>query len=112
MEKIAEHLNPKALQTGIHLKIHKKALRDRVEVFLYNHLSAMVSPHPEVLLTPNVRAALIEDVNWLFGGYDFPPDLQQILDAFVLTHLDQISVSSLTENPLIAAQLAAQAAID
>lgn len=79
-----------------------------MEVFLYNHLSAMASPHPEILLTPNVRAALIEDVNWLFGGYDFPPDLQQILDAFVLTHLNQISVSSLTENPLVAAQIAAQ----
>jgi len=49
----------------------------------------MVSPHPEVLLAPNVRAALIEDINWLFGGYGFPPDLQQILDAFILTHLNQ-----------------------
>jgi len=101
--------NQKSLLTGIYPKIHKKGLRDRVEAFLYNHLSVIVSPHPEVLLTPGTRPALIEEVNWIFGGYGFPPDLQQILDAFILTHIDQISVSSMTENTLIEEEIIALA---
>ncbi|VBB09744.1 Hypothetical protein LUCI_5042 [Lucifera butyrica] len=108
MNKEQEFVNPKAFQTGIDPKIHKKGLRDRVEVFLYNNLAAMVSPHPEVLLTPSVRAALIADINWLPGGYGFPPDLQQILNAFILTNINQVSVSSLTENPLIIEQMTTQ----
>ena len=104
--KPAEILNQKALQTGVYLPIHKKALRDRVQVFLFNHLSVFASPHPEVLLTPGVRPALIEEINWAFGGYGFPRDLQQILDAFILTHINQISISSLTANPLLGLALA------
>ena len=40
----------------------KKDARDRIEVFLYNNLAVITSPNPQVLLTPSVRAALIEDV--------------------------------------------------
>lgn len=71
----------------------KKDGRDRIEVFLYDNLSIIVSPHPEVLLTPSVRAALIVDINYLAGTFHFPPDLQQILNAFILTNIEQVSVS-------------------
>lgn len=68
--------------------------RDRVEVFLYNNLSTIISPHPEVLLTPSVRASLIDMINGLPGGYGFPPDLQEVLNVFVLENINQVSVSA------------------
>lgn len=68
--------------------------RDRAEVFLYNNLSRIISPHPEVIFTPSVRASLINMINGLPGGYGFPPDLQEILNVFVLEKLSQVSVSA------------------
>jgi hypothetical protein len=72
----------------------KKDARDRIEVFLYTNLAIITSPHPEVLLTSSVRSALIADINYLPGIFGFPPDLQQILNAFILTNIDQVSVSA------------------
>lgn len=74
--------------------IANKELRDRVEVFLYNRLSQIISPHSRVQLTPSVRAGLIDDLNWLPGGYGFPPDLQDILNAFILININEISIST------------------
>lgn len=91
-------------QTDAESMVPRKEFRDRVQVFLYNNLSQMISPHPEVLLTPSIRAGLIDDINYLPGGYGFPPDLQEILNAFVLTNINQISTSPPTGITVITSQ--------
>jgi hypothetical protein len=74
-------------------KINRKSLRDKVEVFLYDNLYKMISPEPLIVLKPGDRMALVDELNWLEGGYGFPKDIQEILNNYILTHIEQISIS-------------------
>jgi hypothetical protein len=95
--------------TSIQPPVPTKGYRDVVEVFLYTNLATMISPNPLVLLTPSVRAALVQDINLLTGGYRFPNDLQAILNAWVLTNINQVSVSTRVGNAIVSAKMAAAA---
>jgi hypothetical protein len=75
------------------LALAKTDLRDRLEVFFYDNLAAIITPNSTVLLTPGARAALVADINYLPGGFCFPKDLQDILNAFILVNLNQISTT-------------------
>jgi len=70
-----------------------KGFRDVVEVFVVNNLAAMITPNALISLPPGVRSGLVSDINWLSGGYGFPDDVQEILNAFILLNIDQVSVS-------------------
>ncbi len=79
----------------------KTDLRDLIQVFVYDNLSVLVSPNPLLRLPPVTRNLLEVYINYLTGGYGFPPDIQEILNAFVLTNISALSekASPVVTNP-------------
>ncbi|MDR3588417.1 MAG: hypothetical protein P4N41_01995 [Negativicutes bacterium] len=79
----------------------KADLRDIIQVFVYDNLSIMVSPNPLLRLPPATRNVLEAYINFLTGGYGFPKDIQEILNVFILTNLNSISMrpSPVVTNP-------------
>jgi hypothetical protein len=67
-------------------------IRDQLEVFLYTNLSAIVSPNPDVLLTPRFQAALTSALNDVGIRHNIwlPNDLKNILDVFIVTNASKI----------------------
>jgi len=60
---------------------------DGLEVFLYTNLSAIISPTPSVLLTPDFQAGLqtaLNDVG-IRHNIGLSRDLKDILDVFIIT---------------------------
>lgn len=65
---------------------------DELEVFLYTNLSTIISPHPEVLLTPSFRAALTSALNNVGVRHNVavPSDFKNILDVFIVANASRI----------------------
>lgn len=69
---------------------------DELEVFLYTNLSAIISPTPSVLLTPDFQAGLqvaLNDVG-IEHNLGLPKDLKDILDIFIITDINVIAVDT------------------
>ncbi|HWR44969.1 hypothetical protein [Sporomusa sp.] len=68
-------------------------ISDELEVFLYTNLSAIVSPNPEVLLTPSFQAALNSALNSVGSRHNIalPSDLKDILDVFIISNAGKIA---------------------
>lgn len=71
-------------------------ISDTLEVFLYTNLSAMISPNPSILLTPAFHAALLVALNdvGIRHNIGLPKDLKDILDVFIITNLNTISLDT------------------
>lgn len=67
-------------------------IRDELEVFLYTNLSAIVSPNPDVLLTPRFQAALASALNGVGVRHNtaVPSDLKDIFDVFIIMNAGRI----------------------
>jgi len=80
------------LGTGIGLgePVISADLLDAVEVFVYTNLSIIISPNPTVPLTNSLKSILLAYVNRYPGAF-LPPDLQQVADAWVLTHINSFT---------------------
>ena len=66
-------------------------ISDELEVFLYTNLSAMISPNPNVLLTPSFLAALTSALNnvGIRHNIALPNDLKDILDVFIISNINK-----------------------
>ena len=71
----------------------KTDLLDLIQVFVYTNLSTIVSPNPLLVLPPGTKSVLEAYINFLPGGF-FPKDIQEILNAFILTNLNSISIKT------------------
>jgi len=83
----------------------KADLRDLIQVFVYNNLDIITMPNPLVRLPPVTRGALEAYINYLPGGFDLPPDLQQVLNTFILTNINAISVQRTPFGTIVNASL-------
>ncbi|MBP2663468.1 MAG: hypothetical protein H6Q71_1416 [Firmicutes bacterium] len=65
---------------------------DQLEVFLYTNLSTIVSPNPDVLLTPRFQAALTSALNDVGVRHNIavPSDLKDIFDVFIVMNAGRI----------------------
>ncbi|MEN6414190.1 MAG: hypothetical protein ABFC84_15740 [Veillonellales bacterium] len=65
---------------------------DELEVFLYTNLSAIVSPNPDVLLTPAFQASLTSALNSVGSRHNLglPSDLKDIMDVFIVANASRI----------------------
>lgn len=79
------------MQTNEPVKI-RPDIGDEVEVFLYTNLSAIVSPNPNVLLTPDFQASLVSALNsvGVRHNIDLPNDLKDILDVFIVANASRV----------------------
>lgn len=79
------------MQTNEPAKI-RPDIGDEVEVFLYTNLSAIVSPNPAVLLTPDFQASLVSALNSVGVRHNIglPNDLKDILDVFIVTNASRV----------------------
>lgn len=64
---------------------------DELEVFVYENLSTIISPHPEVLLTRDFRASLVSALN----GVGSRPttaqkDLLDVVNVFIITNAGKL----------------------
>lgn len=66
---------------------------DELEVFLYTNLSAITSPHPDVLLTPAFQASLNSALNniGIRHNIGLESDLKDILDVFIIANVNKIT---------------------
>lgn len=66
-------------------------ISDEIEVFLYTNLSAIVSPNPNVLLTPSFLASLTSALNnvGIRHNIALPSDLKDILDVFIISNINK-----------------------
>jgi hypothetical protein len=71
-------------------------ISDTLEVFLFTNLSTIVSPNPSVLLTPTFQTSLQAALNSVgeYHNIELADDLRQILDVFVITNINIISVNT------------------
>ena len=67
-------------------------IRDELEVFLYTNLGAIISPNPDVLLTPRFQAALASALNGVGVRHNtaVPSDFKDILDVFIIMNAGRI----------------------
>ena len=64
---------------------------DELEVFVYKNLSTIISPHPEVLLTPSFRAALVSALNNVGPRpTNVQKDLVDIISVFIIANAGRI----------------------
>lgn len=61
---------------------------DQLEVFLATNLSTIVSPNPEVLLTPQFQASLDSALNsvGIRHNIGLQSDLKDILDVYIIVN--------------------------
>ena len=69
---------------------------DGLEVFLYTNLSAIISPNPSVLLTPDFQVGLLIALNdvGIRHNIALSDDLKDVLDAFIVANARLISVNT------------------
>lgn len=65
---------------------------DQLEVFLATNLDTIVSPHPEVLLTPQFKASLDSALNsvGIRHNIGLQSDLKDIIDVFIIVNASVI----------------------
>lgn len=62
-------------------------LLDAIQVFVYTNLSVIISPSPILVLPNSTKSIILAYVN-RYPGFFLPKDLQQVTDAWVLTHIN------------------------
>lgn len=69
----------------------KSDLIDRIKVFVYTNLSTIIAPNPLLILPPGTKSVLEAYINYLPGGF-LTKDIQEILNVFILTNINSISI--------------------
>lgn len=65
-------------------------LLDAIQVFVYTNLSVIISPNPVLVLPNSTKSIILAYVNRYPGSF-LPKDLQEVADAWVLTHINSFS---------------------
>ena len=65
-------------------------LLDAIQVFVYTNLSIIISPNPVLVLPNSTKSVILAYVN-AYPGTFLPRDIQEVADAWVLTHVNSFS---------------------